>query len=247
MSVMGRIISFLYGVIAPAGFLIVLLYLIGFLGNFVVPNSIDSGQVGPFGQSLLINFILLSIFGVQHSVMARPGFKERWTRIVPKHIERSTYVLISNLLVVLLLWQWRPMVGVIWKVEHPVGTVVLWGLFGLGWLILVLASFMINHFDLFGTRQVYLYLRGKDYSPLELKTRGFYKYIRHPLMIGWIIAFWSTPQMTVGHLVFAVGTTVYILIAIQIEERDLVRFHGESYENYRRKVSMLLPFKKKSA
>ena len=244
---MGRIISFLYGVIAQAGFLIVLLYLIGFLGNFVVPNSIDSGQVGPFGQSLLINFILLSIFGVQHSVMARPGFKERWTRIVPKHIERSTYVLISNFLVVLLFWQWQPMVGVIWKVEHPMGTAILWGLFGLGWLVLVLASFMINHFDLFGTRQVYLYLRGKDYSPLEFKTRGFYKYIRHPLMLGWIIAFWSTPQMTVGHLVFAVGTTVYILIAIQIEERDLVRFLGESYENYRRKVSMLLPFKKKSA
>lgn len=242
---MGRIISFLYGVIAHAGFLLVLFYFIGFLGNFVVPKSIDSGQVGPFGQSLLINLILLSTFGIPHSVMARPGFKRWWTRIVPKHIERSTYVLISNLLVVLLFWQWRPMAGVIWNVEHPVGTVILWGLFGLGWLVLVLASFMINHFDLFGSRQVYLYLRGKDYSPLEFKTKGFYKYIRHPLMIGWIIAFWSTPQMTVGHLVFAVGTTVYILIAIQIEERDLVRFHGEAYENYRRKVSMLLPLKKK--
>jgi len=243
---MGRIISFLYGVIAHAGFLVILLYLIGFLGNFLVPKSIDSGQVGPVGQALIINLILLGIFGIQHSVMARSGFKQWWTRIVPQHIERSTYVMISNLLVVLLLWQWQPMVGVVWNVEHPVGTAIFWGLFGLGWLVLVLASFMINHFDLFGTRQVYLYLRGKDYTILEFKTKGFYKYIRHPLMIGWIIAFWSTPHMTVGHLVFAVGTTVYILIAIQIEERDLVRFHGEAYESYRRKVSMLLPFKKKN-
>ena len=244
---MGRIISFLYGVIAHAGFLVILLYLIGFLGNFLVPKSIDSGQVGPVGQALIINLILLGIFGIQHSVMARSGFKQWWTRIVPQHIERSTYVMISNLLVVLLLWQWQPMVGVVWNVEHPVGTAIFWGLFGLGWLVLVLASFMINHFDLFGTRQVYLYLRGKDYTILEFKTKGFYKYIRHPLMIGWIIAFWSTPHMTVGHLVFAVGTTVYILIAIQIEERDLVRFHGEAYESYRRKVSMLLPFKKKNS
>jgi protein-S-isoprenylcysteine O-methyltransferase Ste14 len=243
---MGRIISFLYGVLAHAGFLIVFLYLIGFLGNFVVPKSIDSGQAGPFGQALLINVILLGIFGIQHSVMARPGFKQWWTRFVPKHIERSTFVMISNLLVVLLFWQWQPMVGVIWNVEHPVGASVLWALFGLGWLVIVIGSFMINHFDLFGTRQVYLHLRGKDYSALEFKTKGFYKYIRHPLMLGWITAFWSTPHMTVGHLVFAIGTTVYILIAIQIEERDLIRFHGEAYENYRRSVSMLLPLKKKS-
>ncbi len=243
---MGRIISFLYGVLAHLGFLVAFMYLIGFLGNFVVPKSIDSGQAGPVGQALLINVILIAIFGIPHSVMARPGFKQWWTKVVPQHIERSTYVMISNLLVALLMWQWQPMVGVIWNVEHPVGASVLWGLFGIGWVMIVLTSFVINHFDLFGLRQVYLHLRGMEYTPLEFKAKWIYQYIRHPLMLGWIIAFWSTPQMSAGHLVFAVGTTVYILIAIQFEERDLVKYHGEDYENYRRKVSMLIPLKKKS-
>lgn len=243
---MGRIISFLYGVLAHLGFLVAFLYLVGFLGNFVVPKSIDSGQAGPVGQALLINVILIAVFGIPHSVMARPGFKQWWTKVVPQHIERSTYVMISNLLVALLMWQWQPMVGVIWNVEHPAGASVLWGLFGIGWVMIVLTSFVINHFDLFGSRQVYLHLRGMEYTPLEFKAKWIYKYIRHPLMLGWIIAFWSTPQMSAGHLVFAVGTTVYILIAIQFEERDLVKYHGEDYENYRRKVSMLIPLKKKS-
>ena len=243
---MGRIISFVYGVLAHLGFLVAFLYLIGFLGNFVVPKSIDSGQAGPVGQALLINVILIAIFGIPHSVMARPGFKQWWTKVVPQHIERSTYVMQGNLLVALLMWQWQPMVGVIWNVEHPVGASVLWGLFGIGWVMIVLTSFVINHFDLFGLRQVYLHLRGMEYTPLEFKAKWIYKYIRHPLMLGWIIAFWATPQMSAGHLVFAVGTTIYILIGIQFEERDLVKSHGEDYENYRLKVSMLLPFKKKS-
>ncbi len=243
---MGRIISFVYGVLAHLGFLVAFLYLIGFLGNFVVPKSIDSGQAGPVGQALVINVILIAIFGIPHSVMARPGFKQWWTRFVPQHIERSTYVMQGNLLVALLMWQWQPMVGVIWNVEHPVGASVLWGLFGIGWVMIVLTSFVINHFDLFGLRQVYLHLRGMEYTPLEFKAKWIYNYIRHPLMLGWIIAFWSTPQMSAGHLVFAVGTTIYILIGIQFEERDLVKSHGEDYENYRRKVSMLFPFKKKS-
>ncbi len=241
---MGRVISFVYGVLAHLSFLLILVYLIGFLANVGVPKSIDSGPATPFGQALAINIALLALFAIPHSVMARPGFKQWWTTIIPTHLERSTYVLISNVLVVLLLWQWRPMTEVIWNVDHPVGTVVLWGLFGLGWFVLVFASFMINHFDLFGTRQVYLHLRGEEYTPPTFKATGFYKYIRHPLMLGWLLGFWSTPQMTVGHLVFAVGTTVYILVAIQIEERDLVKFHGEAYEQYRRQVSMLLPFKK---
>jgi protein-S-isoprenylcysteine O-methyltransferase Ste14 len=241
---MGRAISFFYGIIAHMGFLLVFLYLIGFLANFTVPKSIDSGQTEPFGRALLINVILLGIFGIQHSVMARQGFKRWWTQIISHHIERSTYVLISDLLVVLLVWQWRPMTVVIWNVERPVGRLALWGLFGAGCLMIVLASFMTSHFDLSGTRQVYLHLRGKDYSPVKFNVTGFYKYVRHPLMLGWITAFWSTPHMTVGHLVFAVGTTAYILIAIPIEERDLERFHGEAYENYRRQVSMLFPFKK---
>jgi protein-S-isoprenylcysteine O-methyltransferase Ste14 len=244
---MGKIISFLYGVIGHVGFLLVFLYLIGFLANFVVPKSVDSGEPGPFGQALLINVLLLAVFGVQHSVMARQEFKQRWTKIVPKHIERSTYVVISDLLVIFLIWQWRPMTGVVWSVENPTGRLILWTLFGLGWAIIVLASFMINHFDLLGTRQVYLHLQGKEYTPLPFQATGFYKYIRHPLMLGWITAFWSTPNMTVGHLVFAIGTTVYILIAIQIEERDLVKFHGGAYQDYQRQVSMLLPLKKKSS
>lgn len=241
---MGRVISFVYGVLAHLSFLLILVYLIGFLANVGVPKSIDSGPATPFGQALAINIALLALFAIPHSVMARPGFKQWWTTIIPTHLERSTYVLISNVFVVLLMWQWRPMTEVIWNVEHPVGTVVLWGLFGLGWFVLVFASFMINHFDLFGTRQVYLHLRGEVYTLPTFKATGFYKYIRHPLMLGWLLGFWSTPQMTVGHLVFAVGTTVYILVAIQIEERDLVKFHGEAYEQYRRQVSMLLPFKK---
>ena len=182
---MGRVIAFFYGIIAHAGFLVVFLYRVGFLGNFAVPKSIDSGQTEPFAKALLINVILLGIFGIQHSVMARQGFKRWWTKVVPRHIERTTYVLISDLLVVLLLWQWRPMTGVIWDVE-PMGGLALWGPSGAGWLMIVLASFMTDHFDLSGTRQVYLHLRGRDYSPLKFTATGFYKYVRHPLMLGWI-------------------------------------------------------------
>ncbi len=243
---MGKIISFLYGVISHVLFLLVFMYMVAFLGNFIVPKSIDSGAVGAFGLALIVNILLLALFTIPHTIMARPGFKQWWTTIVPNHIERSTYVMISNLLMILLMWQWQPMVGVVWRVENPVGALILWSLFGIGWVSIVITSFMINHFDLFGTRQVYLHLLNREYSPLEFKTRGFYNYVRHPLMVGWIVAFWSTPDMTVGHLVFAVGTTVYILIAIQIEERDLVKFHGEAYESYRRRVSMIVPFKKKS-
>ncbi len=240
---MSRVISFIYGAVGHVGFLLVFLYLVGFLANFCVPKGIDSGEVGPTGLALLINVLLLAIFGIQHSVMARPGFKKWWTGFVPKHIERSTYVHISNLLFILLFWLWQPMPGVIWHVENEIGSIVLWCLFGIGWLIVVLSSFMINHFDLFGTRQVYLHLRKQEYTHLEFKNRGFYKIIRHPIMLGWIIAFWATPHMSVGHLVYAIGTTVYILIAIKFEERDLVNFLGEAYENYRREVSMLLPLR----
>jgi len=243
---MGRIISFLYGVVSHVLFLLVFMYMVGFLSNFIVPKSIDSGAVGPFGLALIVNILLLALFAIPHSIMARPGFKQWWTTIVPKHIERSTYVMQGNLFMILLMWQWQPMVGVVWRVENTVGALILWSLFGIGWVAIVISSFMVNHFDLFGTRQVYLHLLNREYSPLEFKTRGFYNYVRHPLMVGWIVAFWATPDMTVGHLVFAIGTTVYILIAIQIEERDLVKFHGEAYEGYRRRVSMLVPFKKKS-
>ena len=240
---MARLLVFLYGLVAYVGFLGVFLYAIGFVGNFLVPKTIDSGSPGSIAQALLINTILLGIFAVQHSVMARPGFKKWWTRIVPEPIERSTYVLISNLLFVLLFWQWRPITTTIWQVETPAGQMFLYGLFAFGWLLVLVTSFLINHFDLFGLRQVTLCLIGRSYKPLQFRTTAFYKYMRHPLLLGWMIAFWATPTMTAGHLLFAALTTAYMLIAIPLEERDLESIHGEVYGRYREEVPMLVPWK----
>ncbi len=177
--------------------------------------------------------------------MARPGFKRWWTKIVPEPVERSTYVLLSSLALVLLFWEWRPLQSVIWNVENSAGSLALWGLFGLGWLIVLTSTFLINHFDLFGLRQVYLNLRSEKYSNLSFRTIGLYKLVRHPIMLGFVIAFWATPRMTLGHLVFAVATTIYILIALQLEERDLVTYHGDAYKQYKEKVPMLLPLPRK--
>jgi len=242
---MNRALSFLYGVFCYAVFLLSFLYAIGFVGNLVVPKSIDSGSESSLARSLVLNVVLLGLFAAQHTIMARPAFKRWWTKIVPVQAERSTFVLAAGLLLLLLYWLWRPMPGVVWSVEHPVGKAVLLGLFWAGWLTALLATFMINHFDLFGLRQVWLHLRRREYHHPQFQTRGLYHYIRHPLMLGFIIAFWATPHMTLGHLLFAVATTSYILIGIQLEEHDLVKFLGKDYEDYRRRVPMLIPFLRK--
>jgi protein-S-isoprenylcysteine O-methyltransferase Ste14 len=238
---MGRFIGFLYGLAAYVLFLVVILYAIGFVANWLVPKSIDSGAPGDVLVALFINAALLGIFAVQHSVMARPGFKAWWTKVVPPAMERSTYVLLSDLALALLFWQWQPLPGVLWNVEGAAGAMALWGLCGLGWLLVLASSFAISHVDLFGLRQVYLNLRNEQYAHLDFRIFGLYRLVRHPLMLGFLIAVWATPRMTVGHLFFAAILTLYILVALQLEERDLVAQFGEQYRRYQRQVPMILP------
>ena len=239
-------IAFLYGVVSYAIFLGVFLYAVAFVGNFDVPKTVDVGEQTGLLQALLIDVVLLGLFAVQHSVMARPAFKRWWTRIVPRSVERSTYVLFASLILALLFWQWRPIPGVIWDIQDSRARTAVYALFGAGWVIVLLATFMINHFDLFGLRQVWLRVRGADYTEVQFVTRGFYNFVRHPIMLGFLIAFWSAPTMTMGHLLFSLATTGYIFIGIWFEERDLARAHGRSFEQYRREVSMILPLPKKS-
>jgi len=242
---MGKVIGLIYGVAAYFLFLVVILYAMGFVANWLVPKSIDSGTQGNIIVSMLVNAALLGIFAVQHSVMARPGFKAWWTQIVPQSVERSNYVLLSSSALILLYWKWQPLQGVVWDVEGSEGMNVLWGLCGLGWLMVLASTFAINHFDLFGLRQVYLNLRNEKYSHLKFRILGPYRLVRHPLMLGFVIAFWATPRMTIGHLFFAAATTLYILIALQLEERDLVTHHGEEYKEYKKQVPMILPLPRK--
>jgi methanethiol S-methyltransferase len=238
---MKRYLTVGYGAASYAAFLMAFPYAIGFIGDITVPRSVDHGIASPIGRALVINVVLLGLFAVQHSVMARPGFKRWWTRVVPRSIERSTYVLLASSVLLVLYWQWRTMPALIWDVRHPVGRLTLWALFWLGWATVLLSTFMINHFDLFGLRQVYLAWRGKPYTDLDFRTHLFYRLVRHPLMLGFIVAFWAAPTMTAGHLLFATGTTGYILIALQLEERDLVATLGNRYRDYRRRVPMLVP------
>ena len=238
---MRRIVAFLYGVTSYLLFFGTFLYAIGFVGNFLVPTSLDAAPTVSVRHALLINLGLLGLFAVQHSLMARPAFKQWWTQFVPQPVERSTYVLFSSLALLLLFWQWQPIGGTVWQVESTMGQGILYALFAFGWMLVLVSTFLINHFDLFGLRQVYLYLRGREYTHLTFATPGPYTMVRHPLYVGWFFAFWATPTMTAAHLVFALMTTAYILIAIQLEERDLLTVHGEPYAEYRRNVPMLIP------
>jgi protein-S-isoprenylcysteine O-methyltransferase Ste14 len=240
---MKRLLIFFYGLACYAIALVTLLYAIGFVGNLWVPKSIDSAREVPLGNALLIDCVLLAIFAIQHSVMARPAFKRWWTRIIPKAAERSTYILFASVALIVLYRYWEPIGGVVWSVQSPVGQTVLYGLFIFGWALVFLSSFLINHFDLFGLRQVWLQLRGQPYTPVSFGMPVLYRIVRHPLYVGLLLAFWSAPTMTLTHLVFAIATTLYILIAIQLEEHDLVAEHPE-YAQYRKRVPMLLPFLK---
>lgn len=238
---MKRIAAFAYGIICYVIFLGTFQYTIGFISNLVVPKSIDSVPVVPLGEALMINAVLLGIFAIQHSVMARRGFKRWWTRFVPQPVERSTYVLFSSLALIVLFAFWQPIGGVIWHVQDPVGQAVLYGLCIFGWGLVLVATFLINHFDLFGLRQVWLYLHGKEDHALEFVTPGVYRLVRHPIYVGFIFAIWATPTMTVAHLFFALLSTAYILIGIRLEERDLVAFYGARYSQYKKQVPMLVP------
>lgn len=236
-----RISIFLYGVVSYAVFFATFLYAIGFVGNVAVPATLDATPSAPFVTSLLVDLVLLGLFALQHSIMARPAFKRWFTRVIPESAERSTYVLASSLVLILLFIAWQPLGGSVWTVTDPTARGVIWGCFAFGWLLVLVSTFLINHFDLFGLRQVWLQLLGRPYTNLPFGTPWLYKVVRHPLYVGWFFAFWATPTMTLSHLVFAVMTTAYILVAIQLEERDLVAHHPE-YRAYQEQVPMLVPF-----
>jgi protein-S-isoprenylcysteine O-methyltransferase Ste14 len=239
---MGAFLSLLYGVACYAFFLATFLYAIGFVGNVFVPKTIDSGPVAPLAEALLVNLALLGVFAVQHSVMARRSFKAWWTRIVPPAVERSTYVLAASFALALLLWQWRPIAQpVLWSIDNAVAANVVGTVFWLGWGVLLLATFLINHFELFGLRQVYARLTNRPIPEAEFRTPLLYRHVRHPIYLGFLMAFWAAPVMTAGHLLFAIATTGYILIGIWFEERDLVAHFGDRYRVYRQQVGMLFP------
>jgi protein-S-isoprenylcysteine O-methyltransferase Ste14 len=246
-SATGRIAGFLFGAVAYLVFLVAFLYAVGFGAGMVVPKAIDDGPVAPAMEALIVNLLLMSLFAVQHSVMARKGFKQWWTQFVPKSVERSVYVLSASLVLILLFWQWRPMPTVVWQVTVPAAATALMALSFTGWLLVLTSTFLINHFELFGLHQVAANLAGRALPAPRFTTPVVYKLVRHPIYLGFIVAFWATPVMTVGHLLFAAVTTAYIFVGIFLEERDLVAQFGEQYERYRAQVGMLIPFRRKAS
>lgn len=241
---MGRLLAFGYGVASYAFFFVTFLYAIGFVGGFFVPKTIDTGPLVPLAEALAVNLALMAVFALQHSVMARQGFKRWWTQFVPKSVERSTYVLLSSLALVLLFWLWRPLPDVIWEISNSNIAMLVTAVSLLGWLIVLTSTFLINHFELFGLHQVANNLSGQPMPTPRFRTPLYYKFVRHPIYLGFIIAFWAAPVMTVGHLLFAAATTAYILIGIWLEERDLVDMFGDDYRRYKERVSMLIPGRK---
>lgn len=242
---MKKIFSLLYGLVCYLAFFGTILYAIGFVGNLVVPKTIDSKPDTVLPLALIVNASLLLLFALQHSIMARPGFKRWWTRIIPEHLERSTYVILASLCLMLLMWQWQPIGGIVWSIENGTVKSILLIIYLSGWIIVFSSTFLINHFDLFGLRQVWLYFRGKPYAQLPFRIPLVYKLVRHPLYLGFLIAFWSTPVMTLAHFLFAILTTGYIITAIQFEEKDLQNVFGEKYRSYKKRVPMIIPFSKR--
>jgi len=243
---MKKVFVLLYGLIAYLAFFGTILYAICFVGNFFVPKTIDGTPQVPLMQAILIDASLLLLFALQHSIMARPAFKRWWTSIIPAVIERSTFVLLASLCLMLMMWQWQPLGGSIWSIKNETARIILISVSLLGWSIVFISTFLINHFDLFGLRQVWFYVRGKEYETLKFRIPLFYRFVRHPLYLGFLIAFWATPEMTATHLFFAVITTGYILTAITFEEKDLMTHFGEKYMNYKSWVPKLIPFTKKN-
>lgn len=241
---MGRLLALLYGIVSYFVFFVVFLYAIGFVTALGVPKTIDTGAAAPLLEALTIDILLMSIFAVQHSVMARPQFKQWWTRLVPKSVERSTYVLFSSLALVLLFWQWRPIQGLAWQINDPRIAMAVIGLSLVGWLIVLTSTFLINHFELFGLHQVANNLTGRPMPPPRFRTPLYYNFVRHPIYLGFIIAFWAAPKMTMGHLLFAAVTTAYIFVGIMLEEHDLTTVFGDDYRRYRQRVSMIVPWRK---
>jgi protein-S-isoprenylcysteine O-methyltransferase Ste14 len=238
---MAGLVAVIYGIVAYGFTLVALLYLVGFVGNLVVPKSIDSGAAGPLLQSVIVDTMLIGLFAIQHSVMARQGFKRWWTRIVPSPVERSTYVLFASFALLILYWQWQPVPTAVWTVHNPAGAAVLDGIFWLGWVVLVGSTFLLSHFELFGLSQVFARLFGNQPSETKFRAPLLYRRVRHPIYLGILLAVWATPAMTVGHLLFAAVITGYILIGIQLEEHDLIGQFGDQYRSYRQHAPMLVP------